>query len=296
MSAAATAPKPTASSLPQWQPPLTGGEPRIVLEQITSCEPLNIEAISDDLYAAIGSQAPPATETVALVRRLRQHLKQLSNIAIADPAYPHIQEMGLLIKLGRTMRGEPWPTRPYPATGIRGLTPRRRADRGPLHQGSRVMHALAHPPATVTLMPPQEAYDHDLYANRLAKPRLLEESVAVRSLRMPFLAVPLGGTRQGGYLSVACPCVGQKACDALRDRPGSPDLYLRPTPYPDTADVVEWGEGSPARWRDCDDITLGRFYGYSERVITAFTNRRAHAQHVLKTPTSAPNHRSPAAP
>lgn len=44
---------------------------------------------------------------------------------------------------------------------------------------------------TATALPAAEAYDYDYYRARLAHPCVLEQSVAVRALRMPFLAVPM---------------------------------------------------------------------------------------------------------
>lgn len=57
-------------------------------------------------------------------------------------------------------------------------------------------NALKHPPVAVAEMPARDAY---YYETRLADLWLLEKSVAIRTLRMPFLAVPVGGTRRGGY-------------------------------------------------------------------------------------------------
>lgn len=143
-------------------------------------------------------------------------------------------------------------------------------------------NAAKHPPVTVTVMAaPQEAYDFDYFEQRIADAWLLEKSVAVRTLRMPFLAVPVGGSRRGGYFPVPCLCFGLKVRDALLGLPGFVNPRLRWSPYPDTCDVVEWGERPPILWGDCDDTTLGRFYGYSEAAIARFTRR--HPQ----TPSSA---------
>lgn len=152
--------------------------------------------------------------------------------------------------------------------------------------------ATNHPPVTVTVMAaPQEAYDFGYFEGRIVDAWLLEKSLAIRTLRMPFLAVPAGGTRRGGYFPVPCVCFGLKVRDLLLGQPGFPDPRLGWPPYPDNGHVVEWGERPPTLWRDCDDLTLGRFYGYSEAAITAFI--RGHHQ-TPSSATSAPC--SPTAP
>lgn len=84
----------------EWTPPLDADGLRIVLARITAWKPLDIEAIFDDLDTAIGNQPPPVNTTAALVERLRAHLKQLSNIAVADERYPPTTEMVRLVERG----------------------------------------------------------------------------------------------------------------------------------------------------------------------------------------------------
>ncbi|WP_369228784.1 DUF6302 family protein [Streptomyces sp. R21] len=158
-------------------------------------------------------------------------------------------------------------------------------------------NAAKHPGVTATVMAaPQDAYDFYYYEQRIADAWLLDKSIAVRTLRMPFLAVPVGGSRRGGYFPVTCLCFGLRVRDVLLEQPGFPDPRLRWSPYPDTCHVVEWGERPPTLWGDCDDVTLGRFYGYSEDAIARFTNRRASTPRGPQTPSSAALLRSPAAP
>ncbi|MFF1714633.1 DUF6302 family protein [Streptomyces sp. NPDC058268] len=152
------------------------------------------------------------------------------------------------------------------------------------------------PPAPLTVAPPQEAYDYEYFAQRLADPWLLEQSLAVRPLRMPFLLVPVGGSRRGGYFSVPYRCLGLMVHDLVLGQPGFPDPRLRWSPYPDTSHVVEWGERPPTSWGPVDDITLGCFYGYSEQAIDQFMNRHTSTSRTPQTPSSATGHRSPAAP
>lgn len=97
------------------------------------------------------------------------------------------------------------------------------------------LHAAKHPPVSATVMAaPQAACDFDYFEQRIADVWLLEKSVAVRTLRMPFLAVPIGGSRRGGYFPVSCLCFGLKVRDVLLERPASPTCACggRPTRTP----------------------------------------------------------------
>ncbi|UPT43201.1 MULTISPECIES: DUF6302 family protein [Streptomyces] len=132
---------------------------------------------------------------------------------------------------------------------------------------------------TTVIALPQDAYDFDYFEQRISDTWLLDKSIAVRTLRMPFLAVPVGGTRRGGYYPVSCLCFGFKVRDLLLEQPGFPDLRVRWSPYRDTCHTVEWGDPAPEWWED--DAVFGRFYGYSESAITSFLRERP------QTPSSA---------
>jgi hypothetical protein len=105
----------------------------------------------------------------------------------------------------------------------------------------------------------------DYYRARLADLSLLDGSLAVGLGKAALLAVPVGGSRRGGYLSVDLLTTAVAVRDLLSGRLGFPDVRVRWSPYPDTCHVVEWG-GTPP---DGDDIACGRFYGYSEAAITS---------------------------
>ncbi|MEV0254769.1 DUF6302 family protein [Streptomyces sp. NPDC050732] len=124
-------------------------------------------------------------------------------------------------------------------------------------------------------MPPREAYDFEYYAQRIAEPELPEGSWAVRMMRMPLLAVRVGGTRRGGYHPVPCPCFALAVRDVLQGRPGYPHLRMRWSMGPEEGYVVEWGERPPMLWPDADDAAVGRFYGYSEAAIDQYTACRS---------------------
>lgn len=134
--------------------------------------------------------------------------------------------------------------------------------------------ASMHPPVKADVLPPHEAHDLPYYEQRLADPHLLGQSVAIRTLTMAFLAVPVGGARRGGHYTVDCMCFGLAVRDALRDVPGFPDVRLRWSPWPDPYQV-EWGEKPPWLWGCQDDAVLGRFYGYSEEAIARYIGSRA---------------------
>ncbi|WP_405895189.1 DUF6302 family protein (plasmid) [Streptomyces sp. NBC_01527] len=142
---------------------------------------------------------------------------------------------------------------------------------------------------------PKEAYDYEFYAGRLADSDLLEKSLALRTLRIPLLAVPVGGLRQGGSYEVTCLCFGLKVADLLRGKRGYPDIRLRWAPSPHDCYVVEWGETSPTLRGRTDTARLGKFYGYTDLAIAEAITKSA-ARSGLQTPSSATDQRPPADP
>lgn len=102
----------------EWTPPLDADGLRNVLERFKEWKPLDVDRIFDDLDTAIGNQPPPVATTVALVERLRNHLKQLSHIAVADQRCPPTEEMRWLFELGRPLREERTPVDHQKAVGL----------------------------------------------------------------------------------------------------------------------------------------------------------------------------------
>ncbi|MBB1245498.1 hypothetical protein GL263_18300 [Streptomyces durbertensis] len=131
----------------------------------------------------------------------------------------------------------------------------------------------------VALRPAPEAYDFEYFRDRLADPAILADAVAIRVFRAPLLAVPVGGSRRGGYMSFDLLSLAVATRRLLDTQPGFPNLRVRWSPYLDTCHTVEWGDPAPAWWED--DVVFGRFYGYSQDAIAAFV--RHHPQ----TPSSA---------
>lgn len=102
------------------------------------------------------------------------------------------------------------------------------------------------------------------YRDRLDDPTLVRAGAAVELGGFAFLAVPVGGRRRGGYLSVADVMTGMTVRRLLLDRPGFPDVRLRWSPYADSCHTVEWGAPAP---NVHDPAALGEFYGYSAEAI-----------------------------
>ncbi|MGW5925209.1 DUF6302 family protein [Streptomyces anulatus] len=126
-----------------------------------------------------------------------------------------------------------------------------------------------------TLLPPDAADESemDYYRQRLDDPALLDRAFAVQVEGSVFLAVPVGGCRKGGYLSVSEVVTGLVARSLLRGRPGFPDVRLSWSPYPDCCHVVRWG--APVPYED-DPVAEGRFYGYSKEALATFVEAYGH--------------------
>ncbi|MFJ8980447.1 DUF6415 family natural product biosynthesis protein [Streptomyces sp. NPDC102282] len=103
---------------PKWTPPLDAEGLRYVLGRVKDWKPLDVEEVFDDLDTAIGNQPPPVASTGALIDRLRGHLKQLSDIAVADEKYPPTAEMVQLVGRGRPLRDQRTPADHQQAVGF----------------------------------------------------------------------------------------------------------------------------------------------------------------------------------
>lgn len=126
----------------------------------------------------------------------------------------------------------------------------------------------AQPPLNIEVRPASDAYDFEYFRARLADPSVLEHSVAIRVFRAPLLAVAVGGPRRGGYFPAAELVLGMGVLNLLTGRPGFPNLRLRWSSSPDACHAVEWGD-APPHWSD--DVQCGRFYGYTDAAISAYT-------------------------
>lgn len=134
----------------------------------------------------------------------------------------------------------------------------------PLAAGSVMgMTSLALPPGlTISVHPPEAAYDFDYHRGRLADPSVLRFSVAIGLFRAPLLAVAVGGPRRGGYFPTPDPNVALAVREALDGRAGFPEPRLCWTAG-GTCSGVAWGEAPCCR----ADARSGRFYGYTDSVL-----------------------------
>ena len=75
----------TPRHAPRWEPPLTAAELEGVLAKVRAWQPLNLQAVYDDLDRVLGEHTPTAGEIADLRARLRSSLAQLVSIALAGP-------------------------------------------------------------------------------------------------------------------------------------------------------------------------------------------------------------------
>nr|WP_237518636.1 DUF6302 family protein [Streptomyces sp. SID5910] len=121
------------------------------------------------------------------------------------------------------------------------------------------MTARAEP--DIAVMPPAEAYDFDYFRTRLDA-GLLSRSIALRVFRMPLLAVPVGGTRRGGWFGTDSLSVALAVRDVLAPLHGFPGARITWQCTPCASYAVEWGERPPAAWLDENERLT--FYGLTE--------------------------------
>ncbi|MEU5498016.1 DUF6302 family protein [Streptomyces griseofuscus] len=125
---------------------------------------------------------------------------------------------------------------------------------------------------TVEVRPPdrRDEWAASWYRERLDDPTLLDAAVVLVLDGPGSMAVPSGGRRLGGYLSVDDDVTVLRAMrDALDGREGFPHVRVRLSEHPEVCHRVEWGPAPP----ECGDHALrGRFYGYSEQAIVAYVD------------------------
>lgn len=116
----------------------------------------------------------------------------------------------------------------------------------------------------------QDAFNYLFYMDRLKNPGLLDHAVVTED---NDLAVPVGGTRIGGYVSADTRAAGKRLVR---------QLAARPADFPDARLVlvdgwcVEWGPYLD--WRGCgcgcghpeDYVAAGRYFGYTEAAIAEY--------------------------
>lgn len=107
------------------------------------------------------------------------------------------------------------------------------------------------------------ALNYRYYTERLADPALLQAALITDC---GDLAVPVGGTRRGGFTSVVSLAEGTRLIARMRELP---DQFPHPR-FAYSWQAVEYGPEPPD-----DDEEAGHFYGYRETVVQAFVQLRA---------------------
>ncbi|MEU5001524.1 DUF6302 family protein [Streptomyces sp. NPDC021622] len=116
--------------------------------------------------------------------------------------------------------------------------------------------------------------DRERMRERLEDPGLLDRAVIVSTgaasngeHRSTRLAVPVGGSRRAGELTLANWEEALTALIRLDERPGFPNLRkAHPLGPPDHSQTVRWGSPGPER----DPFERGRSFGYTEAGAAAY--------------------------
>lgn len=110
----------------------------------------------------------------------------------------------------------------------------------------------------------KDCANYTYFRERLKDLNLLFEAIPIKTKNFCDLAVPVGGSRKGGY------CYGdQKAVGELKKYPSKfPNARLVDDKW------VVWGIHDPKPCKSMEEqVTAGRFYGYHEKAINEFTTR-----------------------
>nr|WTA00537.1 DUF6302 family protein [Streptomyces sp. NBC_00857] len=118
--------------------------------------------------------------------------------------------------------------------------------------------------------------DREQMLKRLADPDLLDAAVAVPVGKTANgdiryrLAVPVGGSRRAGYLTIANHAEALATLSTLNVRPGFPSARVRGTvTAPGASRTVIWGENPPCG----DAVARWKHFGYSDEAIAQYERR-----------------------
>lgn len=123
------------------------------------------------------------------------------------------------------------------------------------------------------------AVDRPWYAARLFDLWLLDFSIPLRSGDEHFvLAVPVGGRRRSGFISLPSPEYAEQAAERLKGNAGFPDIRIEYSRERGFQHIVRWGENEPsitqrfnqAEAQIAQHRATGEFFGYSDLAIRAF--------------------------
>ncbi|MGW1496961.1 DUF6415 family natural product biosynthesis protein [Streptomyces sp. NPDC002402] len=89
-----------------------------VLAKLRAWDPLEADAVFDDLDRVLGDQTPPADQVDELGERLRGALMQLGNISVADPRFPPGDDLLQLVERARSLWTEEMPGDYWKALGL----------------------------------------------------------------------------------------------------------------------------------------------------------------------------------
>ncbi len=98
-----------------WQPPLDSEALGRVLAAMRAWRPFDVDALLDDVGDALDHVPPHEEDAEALVQRLREHLMELVDIAIAARAERRDDQAADLIARARALRSEELPGNYQPA-------------------------------------------------------------------------------------------------------------------------------------------------------------------------------------
>ncbi|MEV8391783.1 MULTISPECIES: DUF6302 family protein [unclassified Streptomyces] len=124
--------------------------------------------------------------------------------------------------------------------------------------------------------------------DRLADPGLLEQAVEVRvgerdGVVRYRLAVPVGGARRAGYLTVADYAEALATLAMLDGRPGFPHVRLRGTVTSrDSRRTIIWGDDPPTT----DAAARWKFYGYSDTSISRYAQQTPEGERAIDHPSA----------
>ncbi|MGX4695492.1 DUF6415 family natural product biosynthesis protein [Streptomyces sp. JNUCC 63] len=102
--------------IPAWTPPLDPDVLRTMLARFRRWEPFDGGALLDDVGAVLDDCIPAEEDVEELAERLRGHLMQLVNIAVAAEE-ERDAEAARLVERGRTLRAEDLPGSHWLAVG-----------------------------------------------------------------------------------------------------------------------------------------------------------------------------------
>ncbi len=138
----------------------------------------------------------------------------------------------------------------------------------------------------------RSAADWSWYATRLADLSLLDFSIPVRIGEDKFvLAVPVDGTRRGGFVSLGDHRGAETASERLTGQAGFPNVRIEISSRRNKFHVVRWGEDE-STWVEgtasleaqvAGHKAAGEFFGYSDSTIRVFLSAQFGRDAVVTT-------------